>query len=208
MDGSSAAVITKILHVLFPAARSVCDPTYGRGNFYKELPTSVRLFGGDIDIRRARNWRGDCCTLPFADGTFDCAVLDIPFQPISTNTSQLIGDQYSKVGVVGQSMANLAQVRDLLITASREAHRVSRLGTIIKTQDYVHARKVVSMTAWMHEALGLPGGHVTLRQASKLRSSSWRTQCSVWTNHSDFWIYFHGSRYARADSLRMRERAR
>ena len=201
MDGNSAEVIRQICTVLFPRAQTLLDPTYGRGNFYPTAPTA-RLVGGDLSLSRARDYQGDCRQLPFGDQAVDLVVLDIPFQPMSTNTSALMGQQYTKVGVAGQSMRNLDAVRDLLLAACAEAKRVARMGVIVKTQNYIHARTRVWMSAWVQEALGLPTDHVTLRQASKLRSSSWQNQCSVWTNHSDFWVYSLISRYHYADAGR------
>jgi hypothetical protein len=74
-----------------------------------------------------------------------------------------------------------------------EAWRVSRLGVIVKVQNYIHASKLVHMTRWVEDAIPSPlYDELHLVNPRKLIVPSWGEQLSVYRNHSTFLLFRHG----------------
>ena len=183
MTGTSAEAVEGLLTVCFPDARTICDPTYGQGHFWRG---SVRqVFAGDACPDRARDCRLDFRALPFGDGSVDVLIYDPPLQP---QTSRVVpGERERRFTHMGNGVD---QLRAIMTEGLHECRRVARLGLIVKVQDYIHSHRPVWMSLWVWDALGTPYDFLTLRQQTpKMRASNWKGQRSVWRNHSTFWVY-------------------
>jgi len=179
-DLPQAVVIRRLKALHFPDAKYWLDPTFGGGGFYPneaDLPT----VGGDYLHERTLDVVLNYHHLPFGDAVFDLTVFDPPFQPQTVPGK--IGVRFTKVD------GGMFVLKQSVIAGLLECRRVSRIGVIVKVQDYIHSHRPVWMSAWVHEALGEPYDFCMVRQKSKMRAENWTTQRSVWRNHSTFWVY-------------------
>jgi hypothetical protein len=172
--GTSAQTVAKMLRVLFPDARTVCDLTYGSGKFWTDNPP-WRVTGIDLNPARARDVCADFTALPFADGAFDVAIFDPPYlSGCSKAGTAIIGDRFS-------FFRTDQDVYDSVTSGAAEAWRVSRIGVIVKVQNYSHSGRFVRMTRWVEGAIPEePYGEVHGMTPSKMFDSKWGQQLSVY----------------------------
>lgn len=185
-SGTSAQTIAKIMRVLFPDARTVIDLTYGNGNFWKDVPPHLSVYGVDIDPGKAK----DACldftkTTPFREDAYDVAILDPPF---------LWDEGKSKRSIIGKRFSTYPSeevARSTAAAGALEAWRIGRLGCIVKCSDFVHASQKVWMSHWLRDAMPVePYDVVHQVRRSKILDQKWTgSQLSVWSNSSSFWIW-------------------
>lgn len=180
-DLSSAEAISSLLSICFPDASSVFDPTYGNGKFWPDKPPGLGLLSSDINPSRAPHFCADFTSLPLRDRSFDVTIFDPPFQPATVDG--IIGRRFSK------PVKGVDALKQLVLSGASESARVSRLGIIVKCQDYIHDHKPVWMSFWLYELMGEPYEFMHLRVKSKLKASNWGAQKSVYRNHSTFWVW-------------------
>lgn len=185
--GSNADVTAKMLRVLFPDAETVLDMTYGSGNFWTDAPP-WRVTGIDLNPERARDVCADYTRLPFRDGAFDVCIFDPPYlSGCSKNGTARMGDRFS-------FFESDQALYESVTRGASEAWRVGRLGAIVKVQNYSHSGKTMRMTRWV-EAM-IPEevyGEVHLASVAKIAPLSWTRQLSVWSIHTTFLAFRHGS---------------
>ena len=186
--GSSAQVVAKMLRVLFPDARTVCDLTFGSGSFWRGTDTRPAVTGIDINPQRARDVCADFTRLPFVDDAFDVAIFDPPYHTdMGRGKASVMGARFG-------AYPSLDRLYTAVVEGCFEADRVSRLGMIVKVQDYVHCSRLVEMTQWVREALGRPlYQRVDIVRPHKLLDPKWGEQLSAYSNSATFLVYRHGS---------------
>ncbi|WP_323676884.1 ParB/RepB/Spo0J family partition protein [Halorubellus sp. PRR65] len=146
--GSNDEVFPEILDLHVDPGATVADVTYGKGVFWRQVPTGRYDFTAtDIDPSRSPNSTEgvDCRDLPYDDASFDCVVLDPPYaegfyetRDKPSDNDFWIKDRY--VGDHGEQSATYHEaVLEMYATAGKEAHRVLREGGILitKLQDEV-----------------------------------------------------------------------
>lgn len=192
MSGTSAQAIAAIFHVLFPDASTAWDMTYGRGMFWKgpDIP-QLRVYGSDRSIDRAPHVVADFQRLPVQSHTVDVAVFDPPFLT-DVGKASAMGGMYG-------SARSINDLEDIVRRGTQEAWRISKLGIVVKVQDYIHASRAVWMSDWVRQAIpdpqsssirGLaPYDVVHLVKPNKIRSPKWGAQLSMYRNHATFWIF-------------------
>lgn len=185
--GTSAQAVAKMLRVLFPDAETILDMTYGSGKFWTER-TPWHVTGIDLNPARARDVCADYTRLPFADGAFDVAIFDPPYlSGCSKNGTARMGDRFS-------FFETDRALRESICGGATEAWRVSRLGAIVKVQDYSHGGRVFRLTRWVESVIPEEAyGEVHLISVSKITPGSWGKQLSVWSVHTTFLAFRHGS---------------
>lgn len=183
--GTNAKTVADILRVLFPDARTILDPTFGRGRFWSPRhPVAATVTGLDLDPGRARDAVGDFRALDFEDDSFDVVTPDPPYQwDMGRGKPSVMGARFGTYRSEDEARAAVQQ-------CVREAWRVARLGIIVKVQDHVHNRRVIWMSDWVKAALPVePFDAVHLVRRHKITDPKWTRQLSVWRNHATFWIY-------------------
>ncbi len=192
--GTSASLVKRIMDVLLPDAETVLDMTYGNGKFWPATgfwstdPFAVTAM--DLNPQRAPHLVADFRELPFLDGSFDVAVFDPPFLT-ETSPKSLMGQRFGNYPTLG--VLKVAVQRGL-----QEAWRVSKVGVIVKCQNYIHSQTAVWMDTWIrdsmrHRAAGVePYGEVH-QENRKLVDPKWVQQLSVWSSHSTYLVFRHGS---------------
>lgn len=139
----NADVFPHVLALYVPEGSKVADVTYGRGAFWKSIPsTQYHVVASDVTTGV------DCRKLPYTDTSFDCVVLDPPYMHTPGGTAHVAHqnfEQYYQNNGTGNSTGAKYHeaVLELYFTASREAWRVLRPGgiLILKCQDEVCACK-------------------------------------------------------------------
>lgn len=182
---TSAEAVERLLGLLFPDANTVLDTTYGSGSFWRGSTADVTVTGLDISPGRARHVCGDFTRLPFRDNAFDVVIFDPPYH---TDVGKAKASAtHKRFG----SFATLSDLRGAVQLGTAEAWRVSRLGVIVKVQDYIHASRAVWMSLWVHGAIPVEPFDVlhVRRQAGKILSPRWNDQLSVYRNHATYWVY-------------------
>lgn len=144
-------VFPLILDLHVPKGSIIADVTYGKGIFWKAVPTDeYTLLPSDIAMGV------DCRSLPYEDVSIDCVVLDPPYMEglLRKNNEHLAGSgthvtfrQYYFMGHKQNNFKNGPKwhdaVLDLYFEAGKEAHRVLKEGGvfIVKCQDEVSANR-------------------------------------------------------------------
>ena len=138
LDGNDS-VFPKILGLYVKPGSVVADVTYGKGVFWRRIPTGL------YDVRATDVQNGvDCRKLPYNDGEVDCVVLDPPYMhsPGGTahQTHEPFEEYYGNNGSGGQTKRKYHEaVVNLYQDAGKEAYRVLRESGvfIVKCQDEV-----------------------------------------------------------------------
>lgn len=141
-------VFPEILKLHIPIGSTVADVTYGKGVFWKEVPTkNYKLLATDLKTGV------DCRNLPYRDKTINCVVLDPPYMEglFRRDTGHLAGNgtyrafrsAYSNGQITNDGPKYHDAVLDLYFKAGKEAGRVLKKNgiLIVKCQDEVSANK-------------------------------------------------------------------
>ncbi|GAI57260.1 unnamed protein product [marine sediment metagenome] len=140
------------IFTMLPNVYSVLDPTYGHGFFYKLTPW-LKILGGDIDEKRAKDVILDMRYLPFKNNSFDCCVLDPPF----LHSSRKKGTKAPSFRKLGQrKRQSCSQLLELYKQAGKEAFRVARQIVIMKCADMVDTTELIPIAARLIQMFGDP----------------------------------------------------
>ena len=129
----------QILSLYVGPGSVVADVTYGKGVFWRRIPT------GMYELRATDIQDGvDCRNLPYQDGEIDCVVLDPPYMHSPGGTAHQVHspfeDYYRNNGSGNRTKSKYHEaVLELYQEAGREAYRVlrDRGVLIVKCQDEV-----------------------------------------------------------------------
>ena len=144
----NADVFPEILELHVADGATIADVTYGKGVFWRNVDRSrYRLLATDLKTGV------DCRSLPYADASVDCIVLDPPYMEglFRRAGSQLAGNgshaafrsHYSHGKKTDRGPKYHEAVLDLYFRAGTEAHRVLKSSgvLIVKCQDEVSANR-------------------------------------------------------------------
>jgi hypothetical protein len=158
----NAYVFPKVLDLHVPKKSLIADVTYGKGVFWKSVPSGeYSVLGSDIALKKGLRVpsfiklkdKVDCRSLPYADAYLDCVVLDPPYMEGLYRSSEdnLAGDgthaafrhHYSNGKTTQEGPKWHDAVVDVYMKAGREAYRCLKDNGvfIVKCQDEVSANK-------------------------------------------------------------------
>ena len=72
-------IIQNILKLHVPQGFIDCDPTYSKGNFYKNTGIKEPKYKFDIDPQTPDIIQANAENLPFENNTLNCMIFDPPF---------------------------------------------------------------------------------------------------------------------------------
>jgi hypothetical protein len=169
----TAVIIAKILRTSFRNAETAIDLTPGRGCFWRrDVPITVTVKRSTHDFR----------CLPYADNSFDVALLDPP-HVADAGADSIMG---SRFGTFKQ-----ADLEPAVRQGTREAWRVAR-GVIVKVTDHVHGQRYVLESDWVRDALDWQPPYEVVHQVRDraLVDPRWRVpQLSARNNGSTYLIF-------------------
>lgn len=125
LQGTNDALFPDILRLYVAHGATVADVTYGRGVFWKNVPT------GTYDLRATDLKDGiDSRALPYSDSEIDCVVFDPPYMHTPGGTAHRNHQNYELYyrnnRPSGTEKKYHEAVLHLYFTAAREAYRVLR----------------------------------------------------------------------------------
>ncbi|MEZ4514804.1 MAG: DNA methyltransferase [Chloroflexota bacterium] len=150
----NAEIFPQILELHVPKGSLVADVTYGKGVFWRNVPDDSYIVKA-TDIASGV----DCRSLPYADNSIDCVVLDPPYmegfyrktnsQKAGSGSHSSFREAYSNGNEINGDSKNKGTARwhgavtDMYFSAGQEAFRVLKKGgvLIVKCQDEVSAGK-------------------------------------------------------------------
>jgi hypothetical protein len=140
---TNSRAFPKILELYVEPGSSVADVTYGKGAFWRNIPTGkYKLKATDIQSGT------DCRKLPYKDGEIDCVVFDPPYMHTPGGTAHSshtpFENYYRNNSNENQTASKYHEaVLDLYNAGGKEAYRVLRKQgvMIVKCQDEVCANR-------------------------------------------------------------------
>ena len=159
--GDNSGVFRSILELHVPLGSKIADVTFGLGAFWRRVPSGrYQITASDVSAKNDGLFSFmqiadgvDCRNLPYADGAFDCIVLDPPYmeglyrgeQPhlAGSGTHAAFRHAYSSGEATNGGPKWHDAVLDMYARAGQEAYRVLRPDgiLIVKCQDEVNANK-------------------------------------------------------------------
>jgi hypothetical protein len=158
----NSQVFPRILGLHVPKGAVIADVTYGMGVFWKSVPAGeYSVLGSDISLKKGLQVptyiklrdKVDCRSLPYADTSLNCVVLDPPYMEglYRSSEANLAGDgshsafrrHYSSGKTTQDGPKWHDAVVDVYMRAGREAYRclTDNGFCIVKCQDEVSANK-------------------------------------------------------------------
>lgn len=190
---STAQIVTGILRVCFPDARTALDTTYGAGNFW-DGSAHVTVKGLDLAPGRSPGDAEDFRDLTYSDNSFDVVAFDPPHLADGGEDS-IMAQRYGTY--------DNDELEETVRQGVREAWRVARLGIIVKVTDHVHGQEFVSMTDWVRWGLAFmtegngtpmpPYEMVYQIRESPMTDPKWGEQASAYNNGSTYLVFRKGS---------------
>lgn len=180
-DLPTAAIVSLVLRVFFPDAKTALDVTYGSGNFW-DGSAHVQVTAHDLDPSRAPHGAVDFTDLGYADRSYDVVLVDPPHLADSSDGAIMA----ERFGTYPE-----AQLAEAIGGGAREAWRVARLGIVVKITDHVHASRYQMESDWVRNALdGIePYDVVHQVRPGALVDPKWGDQMSAYNNGSTYMIF-------------------
>jgi SAM-dependent methyltransferase len=192
-------IIKAILHLHVPAGRIDCDPTYSKGNFYKNTGIEPPRYKFDIETIEEVEF-GDSRNLPLINESIDCMMFDPPF--LATSGKSLKADNNSnKINKRFGVYSSEHELHQFYVDSLRESHRVLRKGGILifKCQDKVSGGKQYFSHCFIKEQAEKAGFYpkdlfILLAKIRLVADWQLRNQKNARKFHSYFWVFEKSSR--------------
>jgi hypothetical protein len=184
VDLPTATIVTLILRVLFPDARTALDTTYGNGAFW-DGSAHVEVTAHDANPARAPGGVEDFTKLTYADDSFDVVLFDPP-HVADAGADSVMGQRYGTYS--GD------QLQQAIVAGTGEAWRVGKLGIVVKVTDHVHGQRYVEESDWVRMALEDQTPYEVVHQvrSGALIDPKWEEQLSAYNNGSTYLIFRKG----------------
>jgi hypothetical protein len=190
-----AEIIKWVLRLHAPKGCIDCDPTYSKGNFYKETSIEEPTYKFDILPQAEGAKYGDSRDLPLEDASIDCMMFDPPFLA-TTGKSLSISDESNKINKRFGVYPSERELHKFYVDSTREAHRLlTDKGILIfKCQDKVSSGKqYMSHVFIMNEAvkIGFYPKDLFILLAKNRIVADWqiKNQKNARKFHSYFWVF-------------------
>ena len=179
-DLPTPLIVSQILRVFFPDARTALDSTYGLGGFW-DGSESIEVTGLDNDAGRHMDGEVDFRDMPYDNEAFDVVLFDPPHLADGGSESIMVErfKTYSD-----------AELPDVIRDGTAEAWRVAKLGIVVKICEHVHGQKYVPEARWVEDAVPAPVyDKVHQVRTGAMIDPKWEEQLSAYNNGSTYLIF-------------------
>jgi hypothetical protein len=176
-----------------PSGKIDCDPTYSKGNFYKDIPYPQYKF--DICPQTEDTKYGDSRSLPLPDESIECEMLDPPF--LATKGKSLtLNDNNNTINKRFGVYPTETELHQFYIDSIKEAYRILKQNGILifKCQDKVSSGKQYFSHCFIKEqaeTIGFYPKDLFILLAKNRIVADWqlKNQKNARKFHSYFWVF-------------------
>lgn len=188
-------IIHNILRLHVPTQIIDCDPTYSKGNFYKDLDIKQPRLKFDINPQAEGVVYADCRNLPIKSNSLNCIIFDPPFLA-TTGKSLVSNDENNIINKRFGVYPSEKELHKFYIDSMKEFHRIlSPDGILIfKCQDKISSSKQYMTHVFiMNEAvkIGFYPKDLFILLAKNRLSAKWQieNQKNARKYHCYFWVF-------------------
>lgn len=131
-------IIKGILKLHVPNQKIDCDPTFSKGNFYKNTGIEIPKYIYDISPQSEEVQYADCRSLPLLDNSIDCLMFDPPFLA-TTGASLSTNDDNNIINKRFGVYSNEKELHQFYVDSMKEFYRILKNKGILifKCQDKI-----------------------------------------------------------------------
>jgi len=188
-------IIDAILQLHVPFNRIDCDPTYSKGNFYKNTGILEPQYKFDISPQTTDTIEADARNLPLDSNSINCIMFDPPFLA-TTGKSLKNNDNSNKINKRFGVFPSEPELHQFYIDALREFYRIlTDKGILIfKCQDKVSSGKQYMSHCFIWQEaikIGYYPKDLFILLAKNRIIANWqlRNQKNARKFHSYFWVF-------------------
>ncbi|MEG0898480.1 MAG: hypothetical protein RSF40_02060 [Oscillospiraceae bacterium] len=170
-----------------------CDPTYSKGNFYKDKTISEPLYKFDISPQNKSVEYADCRNLPLANESLNCIMFDPPF--LATTGKSLNADTGNIINKRFSVFKNENELHSFYSDSLNEFYRILKPNGILifKCQDKVSSGKQYMSHCFIWEEackIGFYPKDLFILLAKNRIVADWqiKNQKNARKYHSYFWV--------------------
>lgn len=177
-----------------------CDPTYSKGNFYKDTGIQEPKYKFDLFPQTRDTIKADARNLPLEDESLNCIMFDPPF--LATKGKSLGEDNdNNKINKRFGVYPSEEELHQFYIDAMKEFYRILKLNGILifKCQDKVSSGKqyMTHCFVWQEAVkIGFYPKDLFILLAKNRLVADWqlKNQKNARKFHSYFWVFEKSSR--------------
>lgn len=135
-------IINSILKLHVPEGKIDCDPTYSKGNFYKNTGIAKPIYKFDICPQTTDTIKSDARNLPLEDNSLNCIMFDPPFLA-TTGKSISSNENNNYINKRFGVFPSEKELHQFYIDAMKEFYRILKKDGILifKCQDKISSSK-------------------------------------------------------------------
>lgn len=192
---NQSEIIKNIIKLHVPQGYIDCDPTYSKGNFYKDTDIVKPKYKYDILPQLNEVQKADARDLPLDDSSLNCIMFDPPFLA-TTGKSLSKNDDNNIINKRFGVYPNEKSLHNFYVEAMKEFYRILKPKGILifKCQDKISSSKQYMSHCFIYEnaiEIGFYPKDLFVLLAKNRLVADWqlRNQKHARKFHSYFWVF-------------------
>lgn len=192
---NQSEIIKNIIKLHVPQGYIDCDPTYSKGNFYKDIDIVKPKYKYDILPQLNEVQKADARDLPLDDSSLNCIMFDPPFLA-TTGKSLSKNDDNNIINKRFGVYPNEKSLHNFYVEAMKEFYRILKPKGILifKCQDKISSSKQYMSHCFIYEnaiEIGFYPKDLFVLLAKNRLVADWqlRNQKHARKFHSYFWVF-------------------
>lgn len=192
---NQSEIIKNIIKLHVPQGYIDCDPTYSKGNFYKDIDIVKPKYKYDILPQLNEVQKADARDLPLDDSSLNCIMFDPPFLA-TTGKSLSKNDDNNIINKRFGVYPNEKSLHNFYVDAMKEFYRILKPKGILifKCQDKISSSKQYMSHCFIYEnaiEIGFYPKDLFVLLAKNRLVADWqlRNQKHARKFHSYFWVF-------------------
>ena len=192
---SQSEIIQNILDLHVPQRYIDCDPTYSKGNFYKNTGIQKPEYKFDINPKTPDATQANAENLPLNSESINCIMFDPPFLA-TVGPSLKKGDDNNKINKRFGVYPTEQALHQFYINAMKEFYRILKPKGILifKCQDKISSSKQYMSHIFVHNKaveIGFYPKDLFILLAKNRLTADWqrKNQKHARKFHSYFWVF-------------------